>query len=82
MENNVGFPPSQKCVAAGSGVGGCPEIIHERDKAKWGKQVLKTKTMSYVPAGFSEYGMTNASKLRWGIPPASNPLRVRKGAFI
>ena len=28
---------------------------------------------SNVPVGSSEYGMSNASNLRWGLPPANNP---------
>ena len=39
--------------------------------------------MSNDRVGFPEYGMTKASNFRWGIPPASNPQRVReRGAFI
>ena len=36
------------------------------------------KTVSNLPFGFPEYGSTNANNFRWGIPPASNPQRVRK----
>ena len=43
----------------------------------------KAKTMSNVPVGFPEYGMTNASNFRWGLLPASNSQREReREAFI
>ena len=31
--------------------------------------------MSYRTLGFPEYGMTNASKFKWGFTPESNPKR-------
>ncbi len=31
--------------------------------------------MSYGTLGFPEYGMTNASKFKWGFTPDSNPKR-------
>ena len=43
---------------------------------------MEDKKVSNVSAGFPEYRMTNASNLRWGIPPASNPQRVRKRGHL
>ena len=40
------------------------------------------KTVSNLSIGFPEYGMTNARNFKWGLPPASNPQRVRKGSLI
>ena len=37
--------------------------------------------MPNVPFVFPEYGMTNASNFRWGIPPASNPKGCKKGGI-
>ena len=42
----------------------------------------RLKTVPNVPFGFPEYGMTNASNHRWGIPLASNSQRVRKRGHL
>ena len=42
----------------------------------------RIKTCVKYSRGIPGYGMTNASNFRWGFPPASNPQKVRKGAFI
>ena len=39
-------------------------IIYLRENSVTGKN---------LSLGFSEYGMTNASNISWGLPPASNP---------
>ena len=39
------------------------------------KKGTRLKTMSYRTLGFPEYGMTNASKFKWGYTPDSNPKR-------
>ena len=77
-------PTSKKCVAVGSGLGGCP-WNHPSKGAKlyiylWNG--VKGKTVSNVPTRIPDYGMTKVSNFRWGIPPTSNPQKVRKGAFI
>ena len=43
----------------------------------------RLKTVSIVPARFPDYGMTNASSFRWGIPPSNNPPKgAKKGASV
>ena len=42
----------------------------------------RIKTVSAVPAGFRDYGMTNASNFRQCLLPAINTQRVRKGMGV
>ena len=43
---------------------------------------IRLKTMSNVPVGFPEYGMTNASNFRWGLLLPATPKSERRGTFI
>ena len=54
------------------GWGVAPEVKHQRGQKVhlFMGMTPRLKTVPNVPLGFPEYGMTNASKFRWGIPPA------------
>ena len=42
----------------------------------------RIKKVSNVPIRFPEYGMTNASNFRRGLPPANNPLLAGGRPYI
>ena len=73
-----------KRVAAGSGLVELPL----KSPIKGGKVHLfmgiapRLKTVSNLSLRFPGYGITNHSNLRCGIPPASNPQRVRKRGHL
>ena len=60
--------------------GFAPEITHQRGQKSTfiDGNGAKAKTVPHVTLGFPEYGMTNGSNFRWGIPHATNPQKVRK----
>ena len=46
------------------------------------KNDSNAKKLSNLSLGSNECDWTGARKFRWGLPPTSNPQRVRKGSLI
>ena len=67
----------KKCVAIGHGVGHCPEITN-RSGQKVHLLTPRLKTVSNIPVGLSENGITNVSNFMWAFP-CQQTHRVRKG---